>query len=196
MDPIDRVSTVFVRYCSDVLHGMINVQTIVDACPTTNEAMVAVVDRGLLPSINTDNLRVVRTDIPRLLRCLERIDEIKTLARKVFAHNFSEEDKYYVFSQEISFSYAAKMTVSMGLRLAHFSNHPTNDEVVRAELSIAMNAPVLYPDCEPRKRVMVSTMRTTTKRLSRSVDLTCHETMPLTQIQPPSRPRLAKADRR
>jgi hypothetical protein len=48
-----------------------------------------------------------------------------------------------VFDHEICFSYAAKMLVSLGLPLTHYSHRPTNDEVVRAELVVAMRTPFL-----------------------------------------------------
>jgi hypothetical protein len=78
-------------------------------------------------------------------------------ARKLFIINFNSCDKFLVFNQEICFSYACKMLNSTGPRLHHFSNSPTSEEVINAELSLAMNSPYRFKDDE---------------------DLFCYESMP------------------
>jgi hypothetical protein len=78
-------------------------------------------------------------DIGRYRRCIEAIGDIKRMARKVFAVNFFDADVYYVFNQEISFSYACKMLSQVGPLLPHFSNHPTATEVMSAEIRLACN---------------------------------------------------------
>jgi hypothetical protein len=216
MDPIDRVASVFTLYCREVLHGMIEMQRIVDASPTTGEAVTALVRMGYFPSIDKVDLNTAMIEIPRIRRCLISMNDIKQLARRVFVCNFSEEDQYFVFSQEISFSFAAKMLVSMGLRLCHFSNNPTTDEIVRAEISLAMNSPIISdviasvppPAAAPTNNAAV--VVTIAKRPPRPViarmkktippppmDLTCREPMPTTkQIRLPPRHPLATSYRR
>lgn len=218
MDPIDRVASVFTLYCREVLHGMIEMKRIVDASPTTGEAVAALVLMGYFPSIDKVDLNTAAIEIPRLRRCLTSMSDIKQLARRVFECNFSEEDQYFVFSQEISFSFAAKMLVSMGLRLCHFSNNPTTEEIVRAEISLAMNSQIIAngtasvapisPAMAPEKNATV--VVTIAKRPPRPItahmkkktppppmDLTCREPMPTTkQIRPPPQPPLAMSYRR
>jgi hypothetical protein len=208
MDPIDRIANVFSIYCRELLHAMHEIQTIVDASETTGDAMATIVRKGVFPAVDLRCLKTVEVEIPKLRRCLESLDEIKTLAREVVACNFSEEDQFFVFSQEISFSFAAKMLVSMGLRLRHFSNSPTSDEVVRAEIALAMRQkPVIAR--EPKKNSIPTAVATIAKRHPRptvvrmksssspSADLFCHESMPTPmQTRLPLPLQLETSDRR
>ena len=213
MDHIDCIANVFTLYCREVLHRMLDMQGVVDASPTMADAVATVVRRGYFPSIDAVNLNAALVEIPKLRRCLASMDDIKALARRVFLCNFSEEDRYLVFNEEISFSYASKILVCMGLRLRHFSNSPTVEEVVRAELSIAMNTPLISDGAMVQQRLQVKTavMKTPavvgaiSKRPSvpgvvvvrmkspaipdPQLDLCCYESMPTPrQIRQPPRP--------
>jgi hypothetical protein len=75
----------------------------------------------------------------------------------VYQCNFSEEEMYFIFSQEISFSYASKMLVSTGLELYHFSNSPTSAEIVRAEISLAMHTQLAAFFSSPRPPERIDT---------------------------------------
>ena len=142
MDAIDRVAHVFTLYCREILYRMNELNRIVETSPTFNEAKKRVMDTGRYVSFTNDNMSLMAFEIPRLRRCLAAMAEIKALARQVFAFNFQDERRFFVFSQEISFSYAAKILVSMGLRRFHFSNSPTADEILQAELVMAMQTPI------------------------------------------------------
>ena len=142
MDPIEHIAHVFTLYCREHVQKFMEIQRIVDEHDTVGEAVTVLAGRNLLPSADPDHLKFIDVDLPRLKRCLVRMKDIKTMARYVFQSNFTEEEKLFVFSQEISFSYAAKMLVSMGLQHAHFSNSPTKAEVMKAELAMAMRTPV------------------------------------------------------
>ena len=70
-----------------------------------------------------------------------------THARKIFAVNFGNSvktDKGSTFNQQICYSYACKMLHCFGLRKQHFSNAPTHDEIVNAELFLAMHSPYSF----------------------------------------------------
>ena len=220
MDPIDRIADVFALYCSQTLRGMESVQQIVDTSPTVGEAMAIIARNGCSTSCTAANLHLITVEIPRLQRCLRMMDEIKALARQVFAFNFTDEDKYFIFSQEISFSYAAKILVSSGLRLFHFSNAPTADEVMRAELTMAMQTPIFPIEPQdglaetkrplaiipipimhhmiaktpsPRKTILRMKFAVPTARSA--VNLSCHEFMPAPkQIRQPPRHRRVTFD--
>ncbi len=195
-DPIDSIANVFASYCRDVLRGMIDIQRIVRESPTIGEAMEILVGKKLLPSDDQEHLKIIEMDIPRLQRCLAMMEEIKALARQVFTYNVPDEEKIYVFSQEVSFSHAAKLLVSMGLRHRHYSNSPTRDEVIRAEISISLRTPIIVNGITQFTSVGNQSVEpspfkhpATTRVKQCSVpDLTCYESMPtLKQIRPPLR---------
>ena len=201
-DPIDRIAIVFTTYCHDVLRGMTDIKRIVDESPTIGDAMTVLLKMGLIPSDDVVHLETITMDVPKLQRCLADIEEIKKLARMVFAYNIPDEEKIFVFSQEISFSFAAKSLVSMGLKLNHYSNAPTNDEVIRAEINIALRTPIIVNGvayCSQKEMQTTFTPsavgpvfkrpnnRPAVVMRMRQPDLTCKEIMP-TRIQPPPRP--------
>jgi hypothetical protein len=185
MDHIDHIANVFSVHCRELLHVMYEIQAIVDASDTIDEALATIASKGTFPVIDLKCIQTVAVEIPKLTRCLESIDEIKKLAREVFACNFSEQDQFLVFSQEISFSFAAKMLASMGLRLYHFSNSPTSDEVIQAEIAIAMRKKQVVSS-KSNKHLIPTAVATIAKRHPRpavvrmrsSPDLLCHESMP------------------
>lgn len=53
-------------------------------------------------------------------------------------------NKCSTFNQEICYSYACKMLHCFGLRKQQFSNAPTHDEIVNAELFLAMHSPYSF----------------------------------------------------
>ena len=208
MDPIDRIANVFTLHCRETLHRMIEIQRIVDASPTVAQAMNSVVEKGYYTSFNSDSLDLIAVEIPKLRRCLAMMTEIKALARQVFAFNFHNEEQYFVFSQEISFSYAAKLLASMGLRRCHYSNTPTSDEIARAEIAMAMQTPIfpVQNGCMPKPRSLSAIPLPVVNTISKpaplkqaivrmkpstpspSLELTCHESMPTPrQTRPPLR---------
>jgi len=161
MDPIDHIAYVFTLYCREYLHSLIEVKRVVDEHSTLDGAMSRLVLLGLIQNADPERLKAIEVDIPRMKRCLARIKEIKTFARYVYQCNFPEEERYFIFSQEISFSYASKMLVSTGLELHHFSNSPTSAEIVRAEISLAMRTPLAAFSSSQRPPARIDT---TTKR--------------------------------
>ena len=164
-DPIDRIAHDFTVYCREAYYGMLEIQKIADGSNTTGEAMDVIVKRGLLPSADVVHLETIKMDLLRLRQYMVRINEIKILARKIFSERFTAEEQFLVFNQEVSFSYASKLLVSLGPRLQFFSNNPTQNELVLAEIDIAMRTAAV---------------------LTEETDLTCYEDM----LPPPKQIRL------
>jgi hypothetical protein len=157
-DPIDRIAHVFTVYCATALREMNSIQQVSDACETDGDALKFLTETGILPSDDPSHLKSVRDDIPRMKRCLERMWDIKRLARQVFAVNFGgqrgDDDAAAardVFNQEVCFAYACKMLVSMGPHLQHFASRPTRGALVGAEIAIAMRTPIYVDDQRHRK---------------------------------------------
>jgi hypothetical protein len=67
-------------------------------------------------------------------------------AKKIFTVNFGSNpmEKHFTFNQEICYSYTCKMLHSIGPRKQHFSNSPTHDEIVNAELFLALHSPYSF----------------------------------------------------
>lgn len=166
MDPLDHIAHIFTRHCHDLLHHMLEVKRVVDAHGTVGDAIRDLVLHGRLPTFTEPrHIDILVRDIPRYRRCVARMADIKALARRVLRSGFpcgdGVEDQFAgenpggeegaargtarpsVFDHEICFSYASKMLVSMGLPLAQYSDRPSNDEIVRAELAVAMRTPFL-----------------------------------------------------
>ena len=205
MDGIDNIANVFSAYCSERLHAMHGIQAIVDASETLNDAVATIVSKGIAPVVSPEHFQTLVVEIPKLTRCLESIDDIKKLAREIFAGNFSEQDQLLVFSQEISFSFAAKMFVSMGLQLCHFSNNPTSDEVIHAEIAIAMRRKPVMAGASKKNSTPVAAASSIAKRRPRpmpvrlrsSAELLCSESMPTpTKIRLPLPLQRGTSDRR
>jgi hypothetical protein len=206
MDGIDNIAAVFSAHCSERLRAMHGVQAIVDASETTNDAVATIISEGIAPAVSPEHFRTLAAEISKLTRCLESIDDIKKLAREIFARNFSEQDQLLVFSQEISFSFAAKMSVSMGLQLCHFSNNPTSDEVIQAEIAIAMQRKPVIADRPTKRSTPVAAAsssiakrrpRPMVARLRSSAELLCNESMPTpTKIRLPLPLQRGTSDRR
>jgi hypothetical protein len=158
-DSIDRIAHAFTVYCASLLNEMMHIQFVDDSCETPGLALNLLVGFGAVPDDRMSHLKTARDEIPRLKMCLERMHEIKHLARAVYAHNFPPDALgtiatavTQVFNQEVSFSYASKMLVSMGPLLQHYASHPTQPEIVRAEIAIAMKTPIYLEEQLGRSR--------------------------------------------
>jgi hypothetical protein len=149
-DAIDRIAHVFTVYCADALRSFSSVLRIRNACEDDDMALRILVPMKLLPSGGSSSqFKVISDDIPRLKRCLERMWDIKCLARQAFAVNFPGargDAAEQVFNQEVCFSYACKMLVSMGPFIQHFASRPSRADMIRAELAIAMKTPIYADD--------------------------------------------------
>lgn len=160
--PIDCMAQRMSRYCIAALEEVDRIQCVVDQSETAGQALDLLVQSGVLPDGDYVHLKTFRDDAPRLQTCINRMQEIKRLARRVFQVNYSDktarEGIEYVFDQEVSFSYACKMVVSVGPLLRYFSNRPTKDKVIGAELSIAMKTPIYVEDDESDGRVRKTTL--------------------------------------
>jgi hypothetical protein len=151
MDPIDRIAKTLAWHCAGSLAVYLEIDSIIDSSVSVKAAFRCLESRGFMKFVDPDQLDTLSYDINRLQRCLDCMEDIKRLARKVFALNFFESDAMFVFNQEVSFSYACKMMSTIGPKLAHFSNLPTQAEVVRAELKLALNTPfsgMMSPESE------------------------------------------------
>jgi hypothetical protein len=167
LDPIERISQRVVRHCSDSLELFLDIDGILDSSDTIAAAFDVLRAKGYDRHVDADNLDLVQLEIGCLRRCIDSMSEIRRMARKVFVVNFFESDLFYVFNQEVSFSYACKMISAVGPKLAHFSNHPTSKEVIDAELRLACSTPFLALD-------------------GLESDLLCLESMPAKSLHPNS----------
>ena len=139
MDPIERIASRLVEDLEKSVRCLLEITRIIDSSETVAIALerLRVNEYHLL--VDAEHLNVIQYDINRYRRCIDAMSEIKRMARKVFVMNFFDSDVYYVFNQEISFSYACKMVCLVGPALSHFSNTPTAKEVMSAEVKLACN---------------------------------------------------------
>ena len=207
MDPIDRIASVFIDECRNSRAALLKIQRILDESETTFLAIVLLKKLGYMQYVQEDDLGLVSLRIGCYDRCIEAMDDIKTLARKISVVYFYGSDSFFVFNHEASFSYACKMLSGIGPTLVHFSNNPTQSEVINMELKLACEVSFLklnsYSDLlclEPmpdtsstrgetvrgcilddlrrsEKRVRLITLPTDEKNRTNGVDLTCHESM-------------------
>jgi hypothetical protein len=146
IDPIERISQRVVRHCSDSLELFLEINGILDSSETTVAAFDVLRAKGYDQHVDVDRLDLVQLEIGCLRRCIDSMSEIRRMARKVYVVNFFDSDLFYVFNQEVSFSYACKMMSAVGPMLSHFSNHPTSKEVIDSELRLACSTPFLALD--------------------------------------------------
>lgn len=146
MDPIERIAQRLVADCTKSLNLYLEINELIESSETIAAASEALCAKGFNKYVDLDHLDLMRYDMGCLRRCIDSIVEIKRMARKVFVVNFFDSDVYYVFNQEVSFSYACKMLSQIGPRLAHFSNFPTAREVMVAELDLACKTRFLALD--------------------------------------------------
>jgi hypothetical protein len=146
MDPIERISERVAHYCSESLELFLDINRIIESSDTLAAAFDVLHAKGYDRVMDIDRLDLLQLEIGCLRRCIDSMPEIKRMARKVYVVNFFDSDLFYVFNQEISFSYACKMISAVGPRLAHFSNNPTSSEVIAAELRLACSTPFLALD--------------------------------------------------
>ena len=148
MDPIERIAEQLMESCAKSMALFVEIDQILDSADTIEAGYRRLVAKGYAGYVDLDQLDLIPYDIGRYRRCMDSMDEIKLLARKVFVVNFFEADALYIFNQEVSFSYACKMLSQIGPSLGHFSNHPTSKEVVHAELKLACNTPFFSLDSD------------------------------------------------
>ena len=149
MDAIENMAHRITYYCMAALDNVDRIQCILDQSETAGEALDLLVQSAIIPSGDYVHLKTIRDDAPRLQLCLDRMQDIKNLARKAFEVNYPDtvtQGPVYVFNQEVCFSYASKMLVSLGPLLQHYSNKPTKNMVIDAELAIAMKTPIYVDD--------------------------------------------------
>jgi hypothetical protein len=143
MDSIDHIAAVFQSDCVRVLKIFSEINTIIETSDTINTAHGRLRHKGYACYVDIERLDLVSYELDRYGRCLESIDEAKTLARRVFAVSFKDSDIFNAFHREISFSYACKMLSGVGPSLGHFSGTPTVNEVMNLELKLACETPFL-----------------------------------------------------
>ena len=139
MDPIERIANRLIEHFSKALDCLLEISHIIETSETIAIAIGLLRLKGYDQYVDPEHLDHIPYDIGRFRRCIDAMNDIKHMARKVFAVNFFDADVFYVFNQEISFSYTCKMMCSIGPMLSHFSNHPTAKEVASAELRLACN---------------------------------------------------------
>lgn len=151
MNPIDRIADAVTKYCLDSIKVFCYVDYVLSTSETTLVAMKHLESKGLLHAMDCAKPeQMLRSDVDRCYRCLESMDEIKRVARRVFDVHFGLcEAGKFVFNQEISFSYACKMLTTMCPLRNHFSNNPSHDDIVRAELVLALSTPLSAVNSKP-----------------------------------------------
>ena len=148
MDPIDRLSDLFLRECLNYVRTYTYIRMLFDSSSTVNEALQHINAIGLGDFVDGTCPQTVRKSINTYTECIGRMDDIKRFARKVFALNFAEIDQYYVFNQEVSFSYACKFISSTGPPVRMFFSSPTKYDVICAEVYLALQTPLFAADSE------------------------------------------------
>jgi len=149
MDPIERIAERLAADCDKAFNRFLEICAILDASDTLAAGFEALRVKAYDQYVDIDRLDLMRYDMECLRRCIDSMEEIKQMARKVYVVNFFDSDLYYVFNQEVSFSYACKMLSLIGPRLSHFSNFPTAKEVKDAELDLACSTRFLaLEECE------------------------------------------------
>jgi len=119
------------------------IKNILDTSVTGEAAHRLLKSSGYAAYVDLEQLDLVSYEIGRYGRCLELMDEIRVLARRIFAVNFKESDDRRVLLHEVSFSYASKMLSGVGPSLGHFSCLPTSSDVMYWELRLACDTPFL-----------------------------------------------------
>ena len=164
-DAIERMAIDYHRDCVCRLRMLKRARTIIEK---SNDYKTAIENlrQELLLDVDLDHLvSSIPSEIERIERCLGTMAETVDIARKVFFVNFFDSEKYFVFNQEICFSYVCKLHNDIGPKLHNFSNSPSRQEVVHAELEVAMHSPMILSD----------------------LDLFCYETMPDRDAMYPTR---------
>ena len=192
-DPIECIANRLAHHCFWALQQVAAIEFVTNQYDTDAKAMGALVAQGLSTTTDPANLKLLINDAPQLRRCIVNLSAIKSLARKVFEFNFSENAQPFVFKQEICFSYACKFLVAIGPLLEHFSNRPNRIDIINAELALALRTPIFTEEDIGRRKTSLSAPAQVSliaeeghelPRYSASpsptlatVDLTCHETL-------------------
>jgi hypothetical protein len=158
MDPIECIAQRMIVDCTQSMDIYVEINGIIDSSETIASALQQIRAKAYEKYVDLDHPELVQYDIGCYRRCIDSMTEIKRMARKVFVVNFFESDAFYVFNQEISFSYACKMLSNVGPKLAHFSNHPTAKEVMQAELGLACNTRFLALDLDESDLLCLESM--------------------------------------
>lgn len=147
MDPIGRIASVLTMYCDKALEVFLDIQRAMDTSETTMVARDSIVNKGYAEYVDFERLDLISYEIGRYRRCLDSIEDAKTLARKVFVINFYMSDANFVLNQEASFSYACKMLSLVGPLRDHFASNPSNRQLIQLELKLACQTPLflLHP---------------------------------------------------
>ena len=156
-DAIDRIASDFRRDCICRLRLLKKALLIIRKSVDFQTAIARLKSELFLDADLHHLTTSIPSEINRIKRCLQNLAETVDTARKVFFVNFFDSEKFFVFNQEICFSYVCKLHHDMGPKLHNFSNNPSNTEIVNAELEVAMHSRMIF---------------------SGKVDLFCYETMP------------------
>jgi hypothetical protein len=163
---MEIIADVFKKYCMKRLKLLEEVNFIFNSSETINQALGLIFMHSSLYPDSNDQIIAIQVEIHQLESCINatevgysfKIEVILMLtypqttqenmqhARKMCIVNFGHHpvDPYFTFYQEICYSYVCKMLHSYGPRRQHFSNTPTHDEIVEAELFLALNSPYSF----------------------------------------------------
>lgn len=146
MDPIERIAQVFKADCLEASKKLRVVIDIVDKCGSFKEAMHVLYRKGLYTPQIEEGVYDLQHEMQRVELCMEAMQEIIDTARMVLLVNFSDNERFLTFNQEICFSYACKMISSMGPRRCHFSNSASlkNADIQHAEIELAKTSPSMF----------------------------------------------------
>ena len=149
MNPIDAMARRFLAHCFQSIGTYTYIEMVFDNSKTVAAAMHCMEAIGLECALR-DGMKGVQFSLSGLRQCVDRLDEIRYVAKKVFRANFVDDaqSRHYIFRQEACFSYTCKLICSVGPLLCHFSNAPTKKEVVSAELQLSLHTPLWIFDTD------------------------------------------------
>ena len=166
MDGFQIIAEVFKKDCMLRLKMLEEVSFILDSSDTIGNALGMIFMHSTLYPDDIEQIKAIKAEILQLHNCIDATEvggmfsdigltatdtlspqENMTHARKIFKVNFGnnpKKEKSFTFNQEICYSYVCKMLHSIGPRKQHFSNAPTHDEIVNAELFLALHSPYSF----------------------------------------------------
>jgi hypothetical protein len=143
MDPIEHMAQLFTADCKNTMTTLANIMEVVQKCATIGHALKLLSRHGIKSPTLEERIPTLGSELQQYQLCVESMDEIKALARKILFVNYSQDEQNIIFNQEVCFSCACKFISTVGPRRTHFSDAAsvTVDQIRNAEINIALNSP-------------------------------------------------------
>lgn len=150
MHPIDQIAEKFSAYCLQSIRLYGHICHTLAVSRTTAEALARFAAEGVMSAVDVNRPELARMDLSLFSRCIAMMDEIRRVARRVFAANFAVCDPAdFVFNCEVSFSFACKLLSCTGPVRSHFASRPSPRRIILAELYLASHTPLSVTDEDP-----------------------------------------------